>query len=352
MKKIKWRLLQDNIKEPAKHFAAEEALLRGVDKGITPPTLRIRKYYPSVWLGIYQDIDEDINLTYCNKNNIPIIRRHNPGGTVYQDEGSFCFSAFFKKKNFFKYLNIKDPEKLYELFGEIIVNTLKNFNVDAEISPVNDVVVKDKKIYGSAQIDFYSAFVHSGTFLFNVDIEEMQKVLSPSNLKFVDKGFINVEDRVINLKELVNKNVKKEDVIQKFIQIFSNFFEIDLTNNPFNNDEIKLIKKLYEEKYSNKEWTFKKFPDSSIKVSRKSKSGVINLNVKLDKSNNIIKNVFLTGDFLAPSSSSLLNFYKILKNTPLNRVNKKIKKLNFSNDFKNTLIKLFEKIKKEGNNNE
>ena len=343
----KWRLLRDNIIKPRKHFATEEALLRGIDKKITPPTLRIRKYKPSTWIGIYQDIDEDINLEYCKKNDIPVVRRHNPGGSVYQDNGSFCFSAFFNRKKFLKYIDTDNSNKLYNMIGKIVVNTLNYFGIEAEISEINDVTINDKKVYGSAQIDFYSAFSHSGTFLIDVDLDVMQKVLSPSNLKFIDKGFTSVRDRVVNLNDVTNKQVKKEDVIQKFIEIFSNYFNIKFSENELSKKELKIINNLYKNKYATREWTYKKFPSSSIKVSKKAKSGIINLHCKFDENNKYIKKVFLTGDFLVSDSRSILNFYDEMKNTSLENVTSKLNNLSLPEDLQLNLIDLFNKIKKE-----
>ncbi len=345
--KNNWRLLRDNIIDPQKHFAVEEALLRGIEKGITPSTLRIRQYKPSVWIGIYQDIDEEINLKYCQKNNIPVIRRHNPGGAVYQDDGSFCFSAFFNKKSFFNSLSITDPDKLYELIGKVVMKTLKYFDIDANISSLNDITVNNKKVYGSAQIELYSAFSHSGTFLIDVDLNKMQKVLSPSNLKFIDKGFTSVKNRVLNVNDILDKRVKKEEVITKFINSFSDFFNLDLKKENLKKDEISIINDLYKNKYSTYEWTHKKFPSSSIKVSKKAKSGVINLHCKLDKKNKYIKKVYLTGDFLVQDSKSILDFYNKIENTSLKNASKKIKKLSLPENIQNNLIELFDKIKKE-----
>ena len=49
-----FRLLFDAITDPFRHFAMEEALLRGVDEGTSPETLRQRRVSPSVWIGVFQ----------------------------------------------------------------------------------------------------------------------------------------------------------------------------------------------------------------------------------------------------------------------------------------------------------
>jgi lipoate-protein ligase A len=75
-----WRLLLDDIRQPFLHFSVEESVLNGVDEGTSPPTLRLRRSDPSVWIGIYQLPEEDVDLEYCAQRSLPIVRRYNPGG--------------------------------------------------------------------------------------------------------------------------------------------------------------------------------------------------------------------------------------------------------------------------------
>jgi hypothetical protein len=45
----------DGISDAHHHFAVEEALVRLVDEGISPPTLRLRQVQRAVFVGVYQD---------------------------------------------------------------------------------------------------------------------------------------------------------------------------------------------------------------------------------------------------------------------------------------------------------
>jgi hypothetical protein len=47
--------------------------------------------------------------------------------------------------------------------GQAVVATCSEYGVQAAPSLVNDVTIGRRKVYGSAQVEFYSAFVHSGT---------------------------------------------------------------------------------------------------------------------------------------------------------------------------------------------
>ena len=250
---LPFRLLQDNIRDPFLHFAVEETLLRRMDEGTSPPTLRLRTVIPSVFVGVYQYPEEDVDVAYCQLHQIPIVRRPNPGGAVYQDEGSFCYSLFFIKEPCFRHWGISEPDQLYGLIGEAVKSCCADFGVAAEISPVNDVTINRRKVYGSAQVLLYNAFVHSGSFLVNTNINTMQQVLKPSLLKFADKGFLNVRDRVINLQEAAHRDLLIDEVTHCLVFHLANQLGIKLEPGELSPVELAAARELYDKKYSKPE---------------------------------------------------------------------------------------------------
>ncbi|NHJ83806.1 MAG: lipoate--protein ligase family protein [Asgard group archaeon] len=339
---FKVRLLRDDIKDPFRHFAAEEALLRLVEEGRSPPTLRIRTFERSVWIGVHQIPEEDVDVEYCKKEQIPIVRRPNPGGAVYQDAGSFCYSFFFKTDDFFTHLEINDPSTLYQLFGKVIVNTCHKFGVEAETAGRNDVTINNRKVYGSAQNQLYDAFVHSGTFLVNVDIEQMAKTLKPSKLKFSDKGFTNIKDRVINLSEAVNKKLELDDVIDVLVNTIKE--QINVTFDPvtsnYTKEEEELIENLYQNKYSTIDWTFRKKASLETILSRKTDYGIISLG--LEMANDKIAKLTISGDFLFKENELLIKLIQTLQNKTIPEATTLITESNLPSNFKYDIISLIE----------
>lgn len=338
-----WRLLEDGIQDPFLHFAVEEALLRKMDEGVSPPTLRLRQVIPSVWIGIYQYAEEDVDVEHCQQNKIPIVRRPNPGGAVYQDKGCFCYSAFFVKEPFFQHLGISDPSQLYPIFGQAVVRTCADFGVKAELSPVNDVSVGGRKIYGSAQIALYSAFVHSGTFLINTDREQMERVLKPSKLKFSDKGFQNVKDRVINLSEAAGKDIPIPTAMEKLVYHISRVLQIDLVPAPLSEEENALAQELYISKYAQPEWTFKKKGNYSSVVSTKAKSGVITLETTREGEKFV--NLSIKGDFLIPDQQELNRLIHGLQNKNIQEATSMVHSSSLPVDVREALVELLTILK-------
>ena len=336
-----WRLLKDGIRDPFRHFAVEEALSRGIDEGFTPPTLRLRQTEPSVWIGVYQYPEEDVDIVYCAGRNIKIVRRPNPGGAVYQDQGSFCYSLFFPKAELFRRLAVSEPAQLYSLIGKAVIETCGDFGAKAELSPVNDITIGGRKVYGSAQVEFYSAFVHSGTFLVKTDLEEMERCLKPSRLKFSDKGFTNVKDRVINLSTAVGKDLEIEVVMETLTRRLVEVLNIEPRPGILTPPELELIDTLHREKYSDPAWTFRKKDSYDTVVAMKAKSGVITVGVSWE--GDIISALHVEGDFLNPDQGELARIVEALKGKSLDRAAAIIDSGGLPGDIKEALTELLVK---------
>lgn len=141
-----WRLLNDGIHEARHHFAMEEALARLVDEGHTPPTLRLRQVYPAVFVGVHQNTWSEVDVAYCRAHNIQIVRRMNGGGAVYHEMGSFCYSAFFPRNLF-----PQSDAELYRLFAAPVMRTCEGYGISTHFEGRNDLLVGNRKIYGTAQ---------------------------------------------------------------------------------------------------------------------------------------------------------------------------------------------------------
>lgn len=299
-----FRLLEDNIRESALHFAVEEAILRGVDEGTSPPTLRMRRSEKAVWVGVHQKASEEVNLDLCARKGIPVMRRHNPGGAVYQDSGSLCFSCTFRKDELLLTLGLDDPENLYPLFGRAIARTGEHFGASIVWAPVNDATIGGKKVFGSAQIMQYSALSHTGSLLVDVDLDTMARVLRPPFIKFSDKNIKTVRDRVINLSEAVGKKLDPTEVSDVLSRCIAEELGIELIADGLNSDEQQTADMLYQEKYSRRAWTYREDHHRGKVVAAKSRSGVISLDVRF--TGDTIESITISGDFLL-ADKNLLN---------------------------------------------
>ena len=112
-------------------------------------------------IGFFQDAALELNLDYCQKNHIPVIRRETGGGTVYIVEGQLFVQWIFQKG----VLPARSDHR-FQLFIKPLVEPYKFFGIDAYYHPVNDVHVDGKKIAGTGAGTIDDAEVVTGNFLF------------------------------------------------------------------------------------------------------------------------------------------------------------------------------------------
>ncbi len=297
---VTWRLLHDGITDAHHHFAVEETLARLLDEGLSPPTLRLRRVRHAVFVGVTQDVYAEVDVDYCRANGIKIVRRMNGGGAVYHDVGSFCYSAFFPRAHFATY----SDKELFHLFAQPVIRTCADYGLQAQESGRNDVVVNGRKIYGSAQMAWYDAFVQSGTFLVDIDFETMWRALKPSALKFADKSVKTIYDRVTSLNRELGRAVPVEEVMDRLAQHIAESLNVTLVPGELTDEERALAEQLWREKYATDAWTYGERRVYSLQQATKTPLGIIQL--ALDVEEGVLRAAHISGDVLLTDGGACL----------------------------------------------
>jgi lipoate---protein ligase len=335
-----WRLLRDGICEARHHFAVEEALARLVDEGRTPPTLRLRQVHPAVFVGVYQNTWAEVNVDYCRSHGIQIVRRANGGGAVYHEMGSFCFSAFFRRAMF-----PQSEEELYKLFATPAIRTCADYGVTARFHGRNDLLVGERKIYGSAQMAWYDAFVQSGTFLVNIDFEVMQRALTPPALKFADKSAHSIQGRVTSLSREVGCELDTREVMDRFAVHAAQVLEIRLVPGDLTPEEQALTDELLAVKYSTDEWNLGSRPAYQVTVADRTAEGVVSLSADLE--GGTLRQVRLHGDLLLSDQHILSSLERTLSGCTLPDAQIAVRAAPLTAGIQETLFRLLDKLASE-----
>ncbi|MGB9593722.1 MAG: lipoate--protein ligase family protein [Anaerolineae bacterium] len=306
----RWRLLRDGITDAHAHFAMEEAILRMVSEKASPPTLRLRQVRRAVFVGVFQNAWDEVDVDYCRAQGIQIVRRLSGGGAVYHDLGSFCYSAFFLRDLF-----PQSDEALYPLFARPIIQTCADYGVTARFHGRNDVLVGERKIYGSAQISLYEAFAHSGTFLVNMDFDTMARALTPPRSKFQGKTAQSVKDRVTSLERERGGEVPVDEVMQTFVGHFRDEFGVELVPGEITEEERALAQTLLEEKYATDEWNLGPRHAYRTLVSTRIPDGTLSLAIRME--DGTIREADIQGDILLPNGGALTRLARRWTNLPL-----------------------------------
>ena len=145
---------------------------------------------PYVCIGYHQIVEEEVDTEYCKKNNIPIARRVLGGGAVLLDSNQLFYNIVAHIESEIVPRQIGD---LYSKLLEPVVQTYRHFNIDAKYRPVNDILVRGRKISGNGAALLESAQVLVGNFILDFPRKDMTQILRVPSEKFRDKIYKSLE---------------------------------------------------------------------------------------------------------------------------------------------------------------
>lgn len=193
---------------------------------------------PTVIIGRNQVVSNEVNVEYCKSNCIQIFRRKSGGGCVYADEGNLMISYITPNK---------DTDYVFTIFLDRISRVLESLGFDAVRTNNNDILIEGKKVSGNAFYRKPTGSIVHGTLLYDVDICEMRKAITPPREKMQKHGIQSVRQRVINLRSLGLLNI---DIIKKQItnQLCDDVIELNI-------EQVREIEKI-EDTYLDKAFIF------------------------------------------------------------------------------------------------
>ena len=139
---------------------------------------------PYVCIGFHQDAEQEVDLGFCQKNNIPVFRRNLGGGAVYLDGNQLFFHLILHRDNS---AIPKGKISFYKKFLQPVIDVYHHIGIAVDYKPVNDVVIEHRKISGTGAAEIGECIVFVGNLIVDFDYEMMSKVLKVPDEKFRDK---------------------------------------------------------------------------------------------------------------------------------------------------------------------
>lgn len=313
-----WRLL-DTGQLPASHnMTLEFVLLNSRQNNWSPNTLHFLQFRPHTALvGYHQAVELEVEEEYCLQNNIEINRRISGGGCIYMDEGQLGWEVTAAKDTPGIPRNLNE---MYRVLCECAIAGMDKLGVKAKYRPINDIEVEGRKISGTGGSENDDSFIFHGTLLNDIDIETMIKCLKLPLKKLDDKQVQSFKKRVISVREILGYLLPIEDVKKAMIEGFSEVLGIKLLPGGLTPEEQDLFAKELP-RFQSDQWIkgIRNIrQDSSLQVTdHKAPGGLIRVSLVLDKSRQLIKSAFITGDFFAYPENTILDLESALKNTSI-----------------------------------
>lgn len=232
---------------PAFNLAAEQYLFSKPRENF----LLLYVNEPSVIVGSNQAVLNEVDIDFCIDNNIAVIRRLSGGGAVYHDKGNLNYS----------FIHDKTEEPLSNRFLIPVLEVLKEIDIPAAVGKRKDLWLDGYKISGTASHLSKGRELHHGTLLYNSDIDMLWRALSSEKRDFVKKATQSVVSPVKNIIDYIIEKrgsaPETEDFFLLITERLVDFFGLDdLT--VLQNDDISMIGEIQKNRYSTREWNYRK----------------------------------------------------------------------------------------------
>lgn len=228
---------------PEGNLACDEALLDLFEAGHPGEVLRFwepTQYF--VVVGYANQVQREVNLEFCLRNAIPVLRRCSGGGTVLQGPGCLNYSLVLA-------LDGTNPLGTVTATNEFVMTRLGEAVRSLVRGPVEklghtDLTSSGLKFCGNAQRRRNRCVLFHGSFLLNLDFALMEKVLPLPSKQPEYRRNRSHTDFLMNLK------VPAEQLKEAIAEACG-------ATETLNELPVERVGQLVEEKYVQKEWNLK-----------------------------------------------------------------------------------------------
>lgn len=264
---MSWRLLDFQYHNIFENMAIDEAIFQETIKNKKAPTIRFYNSRPvAISIGYFQDAKKEVNIEKCHSAGIDIARRITGGKAVFHfNEITYSVVAGDHEKSF-------PPDILgtYKVISRCIARGLTYLGIKADllesgrvlpeqksetycfsVPSKNELLVKGRKICGSAQVRKRGGFLQHGSLLLAFDPVKTADFLLPlrstEQIERLRKTVTSVNDEIVS----------PVDVQKVCFQLKKGFVDelgMNLTEEALTSTEEKLKNELME-KYTNTHWT-------------------------------------------------------------------------------------------------
>lgn len=262
---IKPILIESGYDNPWYNLALEEYLFNT----IKPDELILYLWQNNntVVIGRNQNAWKECDYEKLENNGGKLARRLSGGGAVYHDLGNLNFTFIMYKNNY-------NMEKQLS----VLKNALKYFNINAEFSGRNDMLIGGKKFSGHAYYFKDNKAYHHGTLLVNSDLEKLSVYLNPSKKKIESKGIDSVRSRVTNIAD-IDKDISIYRLANALKRSFETIYGSISKYKVYDSDNLDILN--LQDKYSSWDWVYGKSPKFDISFSDRFAWGEIEIALSL-----------------------------------------------------------------------
>ena len=294
------RLLDLGFVSPIRSQTIYHAVAYALDE-YTPDTIIIvAPSKPYVCIGFHQELEKEVDVEYCHKHRLPIVRREVGGGAVYLDKNQVFMQWIFHRDAL--------PHDIYERFALYIkplVETYHELGIPANYRPINDVHVGGRKIGGTGAAQMGMAEVVVGSLMFDFNFDVMPHVLNVSSEKMRDKISQSLNEYMTTITRQLGSMPDRDATIKIYLEQAQATLERRFVYDKPTARELALAEEL-DKKFATDEWLYQKgsLQQSGVKIHQdinvrevalKTSGGLVRVTARVYDGR--IDDVTLSGDF-------------------------------------------------------
>jgi len=284
---------------------------------------------PYVCIGFHQEVAQEVDLDFCQANNIPVFRREVGGGAVYLDGNQLFFQLILQRDN---PIAPRRMDAFYKKFLQPIIEVHHRIGIQAEYKPINDLVVETRKISGTGAGEIGDCIVFVGNLILDFDYATMSRVLKIPDEKFRNKVKKTIEENLSTIQRELGVSESGQWDERTLNHMMAQEFEKVIGPLTPNDKNAALDDKMQELQASmiNDSWLFRKGKQVSGRVVKvrsgleimqrmhKATGGLIRAEFALEDGH--FKEVSISGDFFCVPLAAVQNLESRLTGKPITEV--------------------------------
>ncbi|MEA2066076.1 MAG: biotin/lipoate A/B protein ligase family protein [Thermotogota bacterium] len=272
---MEWRLLDTGSNNAFYNMAVDEAVMNAHRIGLVPPTVRFYQWSsPALSLGYFQQAEKEVDAEYCKENNIDIVRRLTGGRAILHDD-ELTYSIVIGEKTDFLPNNILES---YKIISEGIINGLNSLGLAAELKlakrkkkapsgfsaacfdapSLNEVVVAEKKLVGSAQTRQKGVILQHGSIPITINADQLYRTLKMPGQRVRERMKKRFLKKATAVNQESDKKIEITDLKKAIKKGWEKRFGIKLITGELIDEEEEWVEKLSKEKYNCYNWIYKR----------------------------------------------------------------------------------------------
>jgi lipoate-protein ligase A len=236
--------LDEALLEQAEHFGDRDQ--RGDivpnEAGTAPEVFRLWEPRKTiVVLGRSSPLEREVNLEYCERNNIDIVRRCSGGATIVTGPGCLMYAVLLDYRK-------REPLRMLENAHHFVMEqtrlAIAKIGINVTMQGTSDLTLGDRKFSGNSLRCKRNWLVYHGTILCDFDTADISKCLG-TPIRQPEYRLGRTHDEF-----LTTLPCRVEDLRPALLEQWG-------ANSEMADWPEQLTRKLVDDKYSRDEWTYK-----------------------------------------------------------------------------------------------